>query len=149
MDREERETDDVGSLCFVSSKLSLEEAAAADRLFERRRRRNTPTDRPTAASDAANAAQTQRRAAVVAVVRRRLQLVHCLFSNKWETCAAAAASAKGPRERGRERHPVRDARGRAGRRAAPPRQREERTPTAASSVDSGGPLQTRRITPPH
>ena len=68
-------------------------------------------------------------AAVVAVVRRRLQLVHCLFSNKWETCAAAAA--EGPRERGRERHPVRDARGRAGRRAAPPRQREERTPTAA------------------
>ena len=62
LDREERETDDVGSLCFVSSKLSLEEAAAADRLFERRRRRrNTPTDRPTSVSDAANAAQTQRR----------------------------------------------------------------------------------------
>ena len=62
LDREERETDDVGSLCFVSSELSLEEAAAADRLFERRRRRNTPTDGPTAAvSDAASAAQTQRR----------------------------------------------------------------------------------------
>ena len=99
LDREERETDDVGSLCFVSSKLSLEEAAAADRLFERRRRRNTPTDRWTDVGERCGERGTD----TAARRSSRLSVDDCSwFTAFFLTSGKRAPPPPPPRDRGRE-----------------------------------------------